>query len=122
MRLRRRLDLDIAAARGLYTFVRPILVTLACRAASTAALRGLSPLSRLRLQRLLPLLLPAAALQRALLLHPDLLLLLAHHPRLAQADGDRQAPLPGAPLRQHELRLLPLLPVPPVALLRALLL
>ena len=45
MRLRRRLGLDIAAARGVYTFVRPILVTLACRAASTAALRGLSVLS-----------------------------------------------------------------------------
>ena len=71
-------------------------------------------LEQLRLQRLLPLLLPADALQRALLLHPDLLLLLAHHPRLAQADGDRQAPLPGAPLlrqhalRAHALRLLPL--------------
>ena len=55
VRLRRRLDLIIAAVRGLYTVDRPILITLACRAAtnpparaaSAAALRGLSPLSQL---------------------------------------------------------------------------
>ena len=53
VRFWRRLYLNFAAVRGLYTIDRPTLITLACRAASNpparaaraAALRGLSPLS-----------------------------------------------------------------------------
>ena len=42
VRLRRRLHLIIAAVRGLYTIVRPTLITLACRAASNPPARRTS--------------------------------------------------------------------------------
>ena len=53
----------------------------------------------------LPLLLPAAALLRALLVHLVLRILVAHHPHLAQVNGGRQAPHQGAPLLRQPARL-----------------